>query len=89
MIRKRTPSAAPVIQASAEHLPFADQSFDAAMAILTIHHWPDKDAGLRELRRVSRGPIVLLTFDPAHRPWLTDYLPALVSLDERQMPKIS
>lgn len=89
MIRKRKPSAAPVIQASAEHLPFEDQSFDAAMAILTIHHWPDKAAGLREIRRVTRGPIVLLTFDPAHRPWLTDYLPELVSLDEGQMPKMS
>jgi SAM-dependent methyltransferase len=89
MIRKRKPSAAPVIQASAEQLPFEDQSFDAVMAILTIHHWPDKAAGLREMRRVSRGPIVLLTFDPSHRPWLTDYLPELVSLDEGQMPKMS
>ena len=89
MIRKRKSSAAPVIQASADHLPFEDQSFDAAMAILTIHHWPDKAAGLREMRRVTRGPIVLLTFDPSHRPWLTDYLPELVSLDEGQMPKMS
>lgn len=89
MIRKRKSSSARVIQASAEHLPFEDQSFDAAMAILTIHHWPDKDAGLREMRRVTRGPIVLLTFDPSHRPWLTDYLPELVSLDARQMPTMS
>jgi SAM-dependent methyltransferase len=89
MIRKRKPSAAPVLQASAEQLPFEDQSFDAAMAILTIHHWPDKAAGLREMRRVTRGPIVLLTFDPSHRPWLTDYLPQLVSLDEGQMPTMS
>ncbi|MFO6430730.1 class I SAM-dependent methyltransferase [Erythrobacter sp. W302b] len=89
MIRKRGRSAAPVIQASAEHLPFEDQFFDAAMAILTIHHWPDKAAGLREIRRVTRGPIVLLTFDPAHRPWLTDYLPELVALDEGQMPQMS
>ena len=89
MIRKRKPSADSVIQASAEHLPFADQSFDAAMAILTIHHWSDKAAGLREIRRVTRGPIVLLTFDPAHRPWLTHYLPELAALDARQMPKMS
>lgn len=86
MIRKRSPSAARVIQASADDLPFDDNSFDASMAILTIHHWPDKEAGLREMRRVTRGPIVLLTFDPLHRPWLTDYLPALVTLDEVQMP---
>ena len=86
MIRKRGSSAAPAIQASAEDLPFGDDSFDAAMAILTIHHWADKPAGLREMRRVTRGPIVLLTFDPAQRPWLTDYLPELAQLDEKQMP---
>ena len=59
------------------------------MAILTIHHWPDKEAGLREMRRVTRGRIVLLTFDPSHRPWLTDYLPELAALDEAQMPTMS
>ena len=89
MIRKRDPSAARAIRASAGDLPFADDAFDASMAILTIHHWPDKEAGLHEMRRVTHGPVVLLTFDPAHRPWLTDYLPELVSLDEAQMPAIS
>jgi SAM-dependent methyltransferase len=89
MIRQRDPAAAPAIRASADRLPFENDSFDAAMAILTIHHWPDKEAGLREMRRVTRGPIVLLTFDPAHRPWLTDYLPALAALDEAQMPRMS
>ena len=89
MIRKRAQNAASAIQASADDLPFDDGAFDAAMAILTIHHWSDKQAGLREIRRVTRGPIVLLTFDPAHRPWLTDYLPQLVSLDEKQMPAMS
>jgi SAM-dependent methyltransferase len=89
MIAKRGRGAARVIQASAEALPFADKSFDAAMAILTLHHWPDKRAGLREMRRVTRGRIVLLTFDPAHRPWLTDYLPGLAALDQGQMPAMS
>lgn len=89
MIRKRSSSAAKAIQASAEVLPFADASFDASMAILTIHHWTDKQAGLREMRRVTRGPVVLLTFDPSHRPWLTDYLPQLAALDEAQMPQMS
>ena len=86
MIGKRPVSAAPAIQASAEKLPFADDAFDAGMAILTIHHWQDKAAGLRELRRVTRGRVVLLTFDPAARPWLTDYVPELAALDEAQMP---
>jgi len=89
MIAKRGPMAARAIQASADALPFDDKSFDAAMAILTIHHWPDRRAGLREMRRVTRGRIVLLTFDPAHRPWLTDYLPQLAALDQGQMPVLS
>jgi SAM-dependent methyltransferase len=89
MIRKRCPGAAQAIQASAGHLPFDDKSFDASMAILTVHHWPDKAAGLREMRRVTRGRIVLLTFDPSQRPWLTDYLPELAALDEAQMPMMA
>ena len=61
-----------------------------AMAILTVHHWVDKARGLAEMRRVSRGPVVLLTFDPAHRGnWLADYLPELIDLDERIMPPMS
>ncbi|MBV9570645.1 MAG: class I SAM-dependent methyltransferase [Alphaproteobacteria bacterium] len=89
MIRRRGPQAAAVVQADAGELPFDDVSFDASMAILTVHHWPDQAAGLREMRRVTRGPIVLLIFDPAHRPWLTDYLPELATLDEGHMPAIS
>jgi SAM-dependent methyltransferase len=89
MIRQRSPAAAQAIQASADALPFNDKSFDASLAILTIHHWPDKEAGLREMRRVTRGRIVLLTFDPSRRPWLTDYVPELVSLDDAQMPTMS
>ncbi|MXP46167.1 methyltransferase domain-containing protein [Altererythrobacter luteolus] len=87
MISQRAASAAPAVQASAESLPFADDSFDASMAVLTIHHWSDQPAGLAEMRRVTRGNIVLLTFDPAFRGfWLTDYFPDLITLDEGQMP---
>ena len=89
MIRKRSSTAAKAIQASADELPFKNDYFDASMAILTVHHWPDKEAGLREMRRVTQGRIVLLTFDPSQRPWLTDYLPELAALDEAQMPKMS
>ncbi|MEQ9662079.1 MAG: class I SAM-dependent methyltransferase [Parasphingopyxis sp.] len=67
MIAQRTADAAPAIQGSAEHLSFDDDSFDAAMGVLTIHHWSDKARGLAEMRRVSRGPVVLLTFDVAFR----------------------
>ena len=86
MIQRRPPGSAPAIQASAAALPFADAIFDAALAILTVHHWHDPLAGLKEVRRVTRGRIVILTFDPAARPWLTDYLPGLAALDEAQMP---
>lgn len=89
MIRKRAPSTVRALQACADSLPFDNGAFDAAMAILTIHHWPDKQAGLKEMRRVTRGQIVLLTFDPSQRPWLTDYLPELAVLDEAQMPALS
>ena len=90
MIRQRSAPAAAVVQGRAEDLPFADSSFDAAMAILTIHHWSDQARGLGEMRRVTRGPIVLLTYDPSFRGfWLFDYLPELVALDEAQMPRMS
>jgi len=89
MIRQRKAPAAAIVQGRAEELPFADRSFDAAMAILTVHHWSDRAKGLAEMRRVSRGPVVVLTYDPAFRGfWLADYIPALVALDEAQMPRL-
>ena len=80
MRAQRPAGAAPCIAATAENLPFADRSFDAAMAVSTVHHWEDAIAGLREMRRVARR-VVVLTFDtdePGWRDrfWLTrDYLP--------------
>ena len=89
MIRQRDASAAPVVQGQAEDLPFDDNCFDASMAILTVHHWADKKKGLTEMRRVTRGPVVVLTYDPSFRGfWLADYLPELVTLDEAQMPRL-
>jgi SAM-dependent methyltransferase len=90
MVRQRPASAAPAVGARAEALPFSDDSFEAAMAVLTVHHWSDKAKGLAEMRRVTRGRIVILTYDPAFRGfWLADYIPELVALDEAQMPRIS
>lgn len=89
MIRQRPVGAAPAIQARAEDLPFLDGEFDAAMAVLTVHHWSGKAQGLREMRRVSAGPVVLLTFDPAHPgTWLGDYFRQLRELDARAMPAL-
>lgn len=91
MINQRPANAAPCVRARAEALPFAAASYDAAMALLTIHHWSDWRAGLREMRRVARWRIVLLTFDPdASVFWLTrDYFPELLTLDHQIMPKLS
>jgi SAM-dependent methyltransferase len=78
MIAQRPPGAAPAVQAGAESLPFADDSFDAAMAVLSDHHWRDRTRGLLEMRRVARDRVVLFNADPArwHDFWLPDeYLP--------------
>lgn len=83
MIAQRSPDAAPVVQAAAESLPFEDGAFDAALAVLTDHHWSDRAAGLREMRRVARRRAVLFTWDGrfAMRFWLVrDYLPEFVGL---------
>ena len=82
MRAQRPPGAAPCLSARAEHLPFADNAFDAAMAVLSDHHWADPVAGLRELRRVARR-VVVFQFDAADtgRFWLTrDYLPEFARL---------
>lgn len=90
MIRQRPAEAAPVIRGVAEDLPFDDSSFDAVMAVLTVHHWSDKAKGLAELRRVAKDRVVILTFDPAFTDfWLTDYIPELIRLDEGQMPPMA
>jgi SAM-dependent methyltransferase len=89
MIRQRPHDAAPVVQGRAEALPFAHGSFDASMAVLSVHHWTDQQTGLREMRRVTRGAVVLLTFDTSHPAfWLADYISALVTLDEAIFPSM-
>jgi SAM-dependent methyltransferase len=90
MIRQRSASNATVVQGCAECLPFGDKSFDASIAVLTIHHWSDQKKGVKEMRRVTRDKIVFLTYDPSFRGfWLADYFPALVALDEGQMPQMA
>lgn len=90
MRAQRLPGSGVAIPAVAEALPFADASFDAAMAMVTVHQWPDADRGLRELRRVSRGPVVVLTFDGAalDRFWLADYAPELIAAEKGRYPAI-
>jgi len=88
MLAQRPAGAASAVQADAEALPFRDGAFDAAMAILTVHHWRDFDQGIREMRRVARGRIVVLTRDHEHFAtafWFArDYVPEVCEA-ERSM----
>ena len=88
MRAQRPAGAAPCVAARAEDLPFADGEFDAAMAVLTVHHWDDWRAGCAELRRVARRCVVL-TWDPAVRSrsgsWPST-CPGLLDTDRRHFP---
>jgi SAM-dependent methyltransferase len=91
MIAQRPLDSAPVIQAEAESLPFQADSFDAALALLTVHHWKDLAAGLAELRRVARDRVVLLTVDPEalRELWMNrDYWPEMSERESRRMPSM-
>lgn len=88
MVRQRPPGSAPAVRAVAEALPFADGAFDAAMAVLTLHHWPDWRRGLAEMRRVARGPVAIFTWDPEHEGfWLADYFPEVWEIDRPRFPR--
>jgi SAM-dependent methyltransferase len=92
MIAQRPPDAAPAVQASAEALPFADASFDAAMAIITLHHWSDWRAGCAELRRVARDRVVVFSWDPScvARMWIgPEYFPDLSEEDVAGFPSLA
>ncbi|MBL8739512.1 MAG: class I SAM-dependent methyltransferase [Myxococcales bacterium] len=90
MAAQRPSSRVPAIRASAGRLPLRDASVDAAMAFLTVHHWDEeRERGVRELRRVARGPVVIATCDPrvSGEMWLMrDYLTEVAALDHRIFP---
>lgn len=87
MIEQRVGRSRSVVRAVAEDLPFVDAAFDAAMAVLTVHHWPDPRAGLDELRRVSRRQVVFF-YEPlrTHDFWGLDYFPEALDLPQEQAP---
>ena len=90
-MRTQRPAHLPVaIDAVAEGLPFPDRGFDAAMATFTVHQWPDLAAGLGEMRRVSRGPVLILTCDPdaLDRFWLDAYAPEVTAVEASRYPTI-
>ena len=78
------------LDAVAEDLPFEDDSFDAAMASVTVHQWSDLERGLAEMRRVTTGPVVLLVCDPKrmHEYWLNEYIPEVRAIEARRFPAI-
>jgi SAM-dependent methyltransferase len=89
MLSQRPAGAAAAVRAVAEALPFGDGAFGAAMGVLTVHHWRDRARGLAEMRRVSRGPVVLFLRDPQAVPswWLHHYFPATARLEaSRETP---
>jgi SAM-dependent methyltransferase len=91
MVGQRPLGAAPVVRGLAEALPFADGAFEAALAVLTVHHWEDLGAGLAELVRVA-ARIVVLTFDPDPHfsYWLVEeYLPEILDLASARSPGVA
>ena len=90
MRAQRGPARVPAIAGFAEALPLDDDAVDAAMAMMTIHQWSDLDRGLAELRRVARGPVVVMAGDGDSLPryWLNDYAPELIAAERRRYPPI-
>jgi SAM-dependent methyltransferase len=92
MIAQRPTGSAPAVQASAEALPFEDGSFDAAMAILTLHHWSDVEAGLAEMVRVARQRVVVVGFDSElwSSQWIvSDYVPEVAEWRQLAEPSLA
>jgi SAM-dependent methyltransferase len=91
MRAQRPPELAEAIAARAEELPLADDSVDAALAVLAVHHWHDPARGLAEMRRVARRTAVVLTYDveQADALWLVrDYLPEIAAMDRARFPSM-
>src|SRR5215216_1740383 len=80
----------PAVNAKADDIPFDDQSFDAVMAVLTIHHWPDLKAGLLEVKRVAKKKISILTYDPEKLElfWNVNYFPQVIEIERSRYPKL-
>ncbi|MER7463366.1 methyltransferase domain-containing protein [Streptomyces sp. NPDC097981] len=90
MRAQRPARLARAVDAVAEDLPFADGEFDAAMTLFSVHQWSDVRAGLREMRRVTRGPVVILTCDPTsvREFWLYRYAPEVLDTEARRYPGV-
>ncbi len=91
MRAQRPPELGAAIDAVAEELPFPDRHFDASLATFTVHQWSSLERGLAEMRRVTAGPIFVLTCDPnlVTRFWLNDYAPQVLATEARRYPKLA
>lgn len=93
MAAQRPAHRVPAVRATAQSLPLRDDSVDAAMSVLSLHHWDDgRELGVREMRRVARGPVVLLTYDAevsGHMWLMHDYLTEVAALDRRIFPPLA
>jgi SAM-dependent methyltransferase len=90
MIRQRPRNAAPVVQASALQLPFADDAFETSLASFTIHHWPDQLRGLREMARVALRAVIFTWEPTSPNSWLMrDYFPEIFRHDLKALPPVS
>ena len=91
MAAQRPRELAPALRATADELPLRDASVDAAMSVLSLHHWgAGQERGVREMRRVATGPVVIVTCNPdvSSAMWLmADYLPEVAELDRRTFPR--
>ncbi|MFH7598271.1 class I SAM-dependent methyltransferase [Streptomyces racemochromogenes] len=90
MREQRPPRLGRAVDAVAEDLPFADGAFDGSMTLLSLHRWSDVTRGLREMRRVTRGPVVVLTHAPevVRDFWLYAYAPEVLDTEARRHPRI-
>ncbi|WP_328302196.1 class I SAM-dependent methyltransferase [Streptomyces sp. NBC_00435] len=90
MRAQRPARLARAVDAVAEDLPFADGEFEGAMTLFSVHQWSDVAAGLREMRRVTSGPVVVLTCDPklVRDFWLYEYAPEVLDTEARRYPPI-
>ncbi|MFJ8623614.1 class I SAM-dependent methyltransferase [Kitasatospora sp. NPDC093550] len=90
MRAQRPAGAAPCLAGRAESLPFDDGTFDAALAVLTVHHWTDLEAGIAELRRVaSRFTVLTYDMDVQGEYWFTrDYVPEIATAERSRVPSV-
>ncbi len=91
MRSQRLSDKVPGLIAKADNLPFDDKTFDASMALVTVHHWPDMEKGLLEMRRVTRNKVIIMTFDPRclYQFWNYNYFPELIEIERKRYPEIN